>query len=271
MQILGIVNITRDSFSDGGRYLSPEAAIAHGRQLRAEGADWLDIGAESTHPDAESVSGEEEIARLTPVVRTLRTEGMRISIDAYKPEVLRAMLALGVEMVNDVTALADPEAVAAVRDSDARIILMHSTARQARAERRDEDAHTIVERVLAFFRQRVAELERQGVARSRLILDPGLGFFLGKAPELSLRMLRELANLRELELPLCVCPSRKSFIGTVLREDGGPRDVAERGAGTLAAELWALQAGVEYIRTHAVRPLRDAAALWDAIRGGKRT
>lgn len=268
MQILGIVNITRDSFSDGGRYLAPEAATAHARQLRQEGADLLDLGAESTHPDAEDVSAAEEIARLTPVVRALRAEGARVSIDTYKAEVMRAMLALGVEMINDVTALADPEAVAAVRAARVRVILMHSTGRRARAERRDEDAETIVARIVAFFRQRVADLERQGVAREQLILDPGLGFFLGRAPELSVRVLRELKTLRALGLPLCLCPSRKSFLGELLRDERGPRAVAERGAGTLAAELWALHCGAAYIRTHAVRALRDAATVWAEFREG---
>ena len=135
VQILGILTITRDSFSAGGWYLAPARALAHARQLVADGADIIDIGAESTHPAAEDVPAAEEIARLVPVIAALRADGVRVSVDTYKPAVMRAVLDLGVELINDVTALREPDAIAAVRDSSARIILMHSTASGARAER----------------------------------------------------------------------------------------------------------------------------------------
>lgn len=265
MQILGILNITRDSFSDGGRYLSSETALAHARQLLADGAAIIDVGAESTHPDAEAVSADEEIARLTPVVRVLKAEGAAVSVDTHKAAVMRAMIALGADFINDVTALRDPEAVAVVRDADVRLILMHSTAATARAERQDVAAGTIVARVRAFFEQRLAELETAGIALSRLILDPGMGFFLGRDPAVSLAVLRNLPCLRARGRPVCLSTSRKSFIGALLGSPAQPRPVDQRAAGTLATELWALAQGVDYLRTHDVRALHDAAKLWNAI------
>ncbi len=265
VQILGILNVTRDSFSDGGRFISPDHALRHALQLAADGADFIDIGAESTHPDAEDVPADEEIARLTPVVTALRSDGLRVSVDTYKPAVIRAMLDLGVTIINDVTALRDPEAVAAVRDADVQIILMHSIASGARAQRAAVEPATIVERIVGFFQRRIAEVETAGIARQRLILDPGMGFFLGRDPAVSLAVLRNIPRLADLGLPLCVSTSRKSFIGAVLGRGEEARPVGERAAGTLATELWAAQAGVEYIRTHDVRALRDAVTLWNAI------
>jgi dihydropteroate synthase type 2 len=265
MEIIGIVNITRDSFSDGGRFFAPERAIAHARQLMADGAALVDLGAESTHPDAEDVPAAEEIARLTPVLQALRQDSVRVCVDTYKPAVMRAVLKLGVEIINDVTGLRDPEAVAAVRDSTARVILMHSTAASARAERLDVDSAAIVSRIVEFFNSRIAELEAAGIGRPRLIIDPGMGFFLGCDPAVSLAVLRDLDRLTARGLPLCVSTSRKSFIGGVLGTSAGPRPVEQRGAGTLATELWAAQHGVQFIRTHDVRALRDALTMWTAI------
>jgi dihydropteroate synthase type 2 len=265
MQILGVLNITRDSFSDGGRFLEPAAALAHARALVAAGAAYIDIGAQSTRPDAEEVPVAEELARLTPVVQALRGTGVRISIDAYKPPVIAAMLALGVELINDVTALADADSVAALRPAPARIILMHSVSTAARAARVEIAPHEIMPRIMDFFERRIAVLVAAGIARERLILDPGMGLFVGRAPEVSLTVLRNLARLRAFGLPLCVSTTRKSFLGPLLGTAAGPRPIAERGAGTLASELWALHAGVEYIRTHDVRALHDAATVWQAI------
>lgn len=267
-QILGIVNVTRDSFSDGGAYLDPDAAVAHARRLVADGADIIDVGAESTHPDAEDVPAEFEAARLMPVIRTLKADGTRVSVDTHKPAVIRQALSLGVDFINDVTALRDPQSVAAARHSDAKLIIMHSRASAARAERGPADPATIVAEIIRFFEQRIAALTQAGIARERLILDPGMGFFLGSNPEVSLAVLRDLDDLIALELPILISTSRKSFIGAILGSEDAPRPVEQRGAGTLATELWAIRRGVAYIRTHDVRALRDALKMLAALRGG---
>jgi dihydropteroate synthase len=260
-QIIGIVNVTRDSFSDGGRFLEPGVAIAHARRLVADGADIVDIGAESTHPDAEDIPSDVEIARLTPVIEALKADGVRVSVDTYKPAVIRNVLPLGVELINDVTALGDPQSVAAVRDGSAKLILMHSRASAARAERGDADPATIVADIIQFFERRIAELSAAGIARERLILDPGMGFFLGRNPEASLAVLRGLERVRVLGLPIAVSTSRKSFIGAVLGQPDAPRPVDQRAAGTLATEIYTAQHGAAYIRTHDVRALRDALTM----------
>lgn len=281
VEILGILNLTRDSFSDGGRYVALDAALAHARRMAADGAAVLDLGAESSHPDAAEVSAEEEIARLTPVMEQLRADGLRVSVDTYKPAVLRHVVQRGAEFINDITGLGvlldgvaarQPEALealAVLRDSPVRIILMHAlhSKGRARAERMDADAGAIVPRIRAFFERRLAALAALGIAGERCILDPGMGFFLGRAPEPSLEVLRDLERFAALNLPLCLSTSRKSFIGAVLERNGQPCPVAERGAGTLATEIWAYQQGVRYIRTHDVRALRDAVRMWEAIAG----
>ncbi len=267
-RLLGIVNLTRDSFSDGGRYLAPEAAVAHGRRLVAAGAHIIDLGAESTHPDAEAVPADEEIARLTPVIERLRADGITISVDTHKPEVMRRALELGAAYINDVTALRDPRAVAAVRDYDARLILMYSCSPEARA-RRDADAGAeVVGEIIRFFERRIAELEQAGISPARLILDPGMGFFLSSRPEASLAVLRALPRLAGLERPVLVSTSRKSFLGAILSEGGPPRPADQRGAATLASELWAVLHGAAFIRTHDPGALRDALRVWEAIATG---
>jgi dihydropteroate synthase len=265
-EILGIVNVTRDSFSDGGKFLDSGAAVAQARQLVADGADVIDLGAESTHPDAEDVSAKVEIERLAPVIERLKADGVRVSVDTYKPAVIGHVLALGADFINDVTALHDPESIAAVRDSDAKLILMHSRSSTARAERAEADPATIVDEIVRFFEARIAALTAAGIARERLILDPGMGFFLGSNPEASLVVLRDLRRLTELGYPVLISTSRKSFIGAVL---GGtePRAIGGRLPGTLATEIWAADQGAAYIRTHDVRALTDALNMLKAVRG----
>lgn len=265
-KVLGILNVTRDSFSDGGRFLDPPTAIAHAERLVRDGAWAIDVGAESTHPDAEHISADEEIGRLERVVPALKQRGMRVSVDTYRPAVMRRVLAWGADLINDVTGMRSEDNIDAVRASACRIIVMHSISRGPHAERGGgEDAacgpDAIVDTVLVFFRDRVAALTAAGIARERIILDPGMGFFLGSNPETSFTVLRELPRLRELGLPLLVSTSRKSFIGAALAHEGAPRPPAERGAGTLATELWAALQGVEYIRTHDVRALRHGLAI----------
>jgi dihydropteroate synthase type 2 len=260
--ILGILNITADSFSDGGKYLEPAAAIAHGKALAANGADVLDLGAASSNPDAEGVPPDVEIARLAAVVPTLRGV-VPLSIDSYALQVQRWALGQGVDFLNDIQGFADPVLYPALAASRTRLVVMHSVQRMGRATRVDVSPAEIMARITAFFDARLAALETAGVARERLILDPGMGFFLGTHPETSLTVLRRLPELRaRYHLPLLVSVSRKSF----LRRITG-RDASASGSASLAAELFAIRQGAEYIRTHAPEPLRDALAVTAALDG----
>ena len=265
VQILGIVNLTRDSFSDGGRFLEPGRAVAHALQLARDGADWIDLGAQSTHPEAELVSADEELARLRPVVSDLVSRGVRVSIDTYRPEVVRVLLPLGIGMVNDVTGLRDPAMLETLAACDAKVIAVHATAPGPRATPVNVSPDEIIERIEAFGSDLIVRADRAGVRRERLILDPGMGFFLSRDPRVSLCVLRDLGRLRRLGLPLCVSTSRKSFIGAALGAPGELRPPGQRAAGTLASELWTAAQGADYIRTHDVRALRDALTIWRAI------
>ena len=266
MEIFGILNVTRDSFSDGGRLLDPEAALARGLQLVEDGAHVVDVGAASTHPEAEDVSAAEELRRLGPVVEGLLERGARVSIDTFQPEVIARAAALGVDFVNDVTALADPRSVEAARPAACRVVLMHSTSARARAERESGLNRTgdPVAEILAFFERRLDDLAHAGIARERLVVDPGMGFFLSSEPGPSLSVLRGLDRLRALGLPVLVSTSRKSFLGEVTGAV-----VGERGAATLASELWAWRAGADYIRTHDPQSLREAIAVWEGIEAAR--
>jgi dihydropteroate synthase len=260
-QIVGILNLTEDSFSDGGRFLDTGRAIAHGERLLDDGADWLDVGAESSNPAGQRVSAEEELARLVPVLGHFRGRGARISVDTHKPEVMRAAIDLGAGMINDVTALGQPGAAELLaRHPAVAVVLMHARNAGFRAEMAARSHLGLIPEICAYFERRVTELAALGIARERLLLDPGMGYFLGGNPEPSLWALRHLDELRAIGLPLYVSTSRKSFVGAVV--GGSPM---ERGAGTLATELWALHHGASYVRTHDVRPVRQAWAMWRAI------
>lgn len=275
-RILGILNLTRDSFSDGGRFRSPAAAIEHATAMHRDGADLIDVGAESSHPDSEDVSEDEELRRLSPVITALVTAGLTVSVDTTKPAVMRKTAALGASWLNDINGFRAPGAIDAAAESGARLIVMHSVSdplnacpTSPRAQRVAVDADTIVDRILAFFDERVRALERAGVPRQRIVLDPGMGFFLGDSPAASLRVLASLPRLMTLGFPLCVCTSRKSFIGAVLARDDVPQPVSERGAGSLATEVWCHLQGVQYVRTHDVRNLRQALDVLAAIRAAQ--
>jgi len=261
VRTFGIVNLTRDSFSDGGRHLAAPAAIGHAERLLADGADVIDLGAESTHPDAEDVAAGEEIARLAPVVRDLLARAATISIDTRKPEVMREMVAMGVQWLNDVNGFRSAAAMQVVAAAPARVgfVAMFSRS-QGRAERFGGDGAGTLAAVRAFFRERLQAFAAAGIGRERLVFDPGMGFFLGNSALASLTVLRHLSELRAEFGPLLVSVSRKSFLGEIT---GAP--VAERSAGTLAAELWAARAGVDWIRTHDVKALRAALSVERAI------
>jgi len=257
--ILGIVNVTPDSFSDGGRFLDPRSAIEHGLRLAADGADGIDVGGESTRPGAAPVSAEEEMARVLPVIEALARElSIPISIDTSKACVARRALDAGASMVNDVTALrADPEMASVLRDRPARVVLMHMKGTPADMQRAPWYDDTVAE-ILLFLRERVAVAVEAGIERDRIIVDPGIGF--GKRVSDNLRIIRDLDRFRVLGLPVMVGASKKSFIGKVLG-----RPVGERSAGNAAVELAAAKRGAAYLRVHDVRATRDLLLMDEAI------
>ena len=261
MKILGILNITTDSFSDGGKYLASDAALTHAVSLMEDGADILDIGAASSNPDAAAVAPEIEIARLQSVIPTLKERGFALSVDSFATPVQRWALTQSVDYLNDIHGFADPDFYPELAASSAKLIVMHMVQEKGVAVRTDVPPVEIFDRVTRFFDARVAALEKAGIARERLILDPGMGQFVGSDPENSLILLRRLPELRaRYDLPLLVSVSRKGF----LRQLSG-QPVERAGAASLAAELFAQGQGAGYIRTHAPAPLRDSVKVLKAI------
>lgn len=261
--IFGIVNITPDSFSDGGKYFAPDAAIAHARRLVADGAHVVDLGPASSNPDATPVPPEEEIRRLAPVLEALAADGIAVSVDSFQPETQAHALVHGARYLNDIQGFNEAHFHPALAASDARLIVMHSIQGRGNADRRAAPEGDIVEHICRFFEARIARLERAGVARDRLILDPGMGFFLGPTPETSFEVLARLGELKSrFGLPLLVSVSRKSFLRAVTG-----RSPQEAGAASLAAELLATTGGADYIRTHEPGPLADALAVRAALKG----
>lgn len=258
-QIFGILNITEDSFSDGGRFLAPDAAIAQARALLGQGADVIDVGAAASNPNAAPVPPETEIARLAPIVAALA--GVPLSIDSFSPAVQSWALTQPVAYLNDVRGFPEPALYPALAASKVKLVVMHSVAGTGPATRADVPAEEILARIEAFFEARLAALEKAGVAWARLIIDPGMGLFLGKRTEASLTVLRSLGRLKaRFGLPLLISVSRKSF----LRGLAG-RPVEKALPATLAAELVAALQGADFIRTHEPGPLKDALAVFRAL------
>lgn len=251
VSVFGIVNVTSDSFSDGSAYIDPNAAIAHARQLVRDGAAVVDVGAESTNPDAGEVAADVEIERLRPVVTALLQGGVEVSVDTRKPAVMAAMVDLGVQWLNDVSGFRSEQAIAVAAACEAKLVVMFARQQDGRA-RRDGGGGDAVREAMEFFGERIEALERSGVRRERIVLDPGMGFFLSPDAATSFDMLRRLCELRAFGLPLLVSVSRKSFLAAATG-----RLPKERGAATLAAELFAARQGVDWIRTHDVRALCD--------------
>src|SRR5262245_36308340 len=263
-KLMGVVNVTPDSFSDGGLYLDEEKAIAHGRELAQDGADILDVGGESTRPGAEVVSAEEEIARTEPVVAELTVDlaqtGHEVSIDTSKAAVAEAAIDAGASIVNDVTALrGDPEIGALCADRDAGLVLMHMQG-DPRTMQQNPTYADVVDDVRAFLAERLEAALAAGVAEERIWLDPGIGF--GKNLDHNLELLRRLGELRPLGRPLVVGASRKSFIGRI---DGS--EVGERLGGTIAASILAAAEGADVLRVHDVAEVAQAARVAAAILG----
>jgi dihydropteroate synthase type 2 len=260
-RIVGVVNVTADSFSDGGRYLDPGAARAHALALAAAGADVVELGAAASSPDAEPVASSEEVRRLAPVLAALVDAGLTVGVDSMHPATQIWAAEQGARYVNDVQGFPDPAVHPELARLACHLVVMHSVQRRGGATRVETDAACTLEGIHRFFDERLRALEAAGVARERLIIDPGMGFFLGATPEPSVLVLRHLAGLRaRFDLPVLISVSRKSFLGALTG-----RDVADRGAATLAAELFAAESGVDYIRTHDVAALRDALVVREAL------
>ena len=258
-RVMGIVNVTPDSFSDGGRFGTTAEAVDEAERMLAEGADWLDVGGESTRPGAEDVTEEEECRRVLPVITELkRRTAAFISIDTRKSEVARRALTAGADLVNDVSALSDPRMAQVVAEAGVPVILMHmrGTPRTMQRELHYDD---LLGEILGFLRERSARAVSAGVSDARILLDPGIGF--GKSSDDNLRILRQLPALRAAGHPLVIGASRKSFIGTTL---GVP--VGERLEGSLAVAAIAAWQGVEVIRAHDVAATKRVVRMVEAIR-----
>lgn len=254
---MGIVNVTPDSFSDGGQHMRHDAALAHARQLIAEGAAILDIGGESTRPGALPVSIQEELERVIPVLEGLRDAPVPLSIDTHKPEVMRAALAAGASMVNDINALQQPGALEAVAASDAAICLMHKQGDPQTMQAQPHYADVVGE-VKSFLRERIAAAEAAGIARARIVADPGFGF--GKSLGHNLALLKGFEAFNELGVPLLAGLSRKSMLGAITGQD-----VTHRLPASIAAALIAIQRGAAIVRVHDVRATVDALKVWGAV------
>jgi dihydropteroate synthase len=257
-RLMGVVNVTPDSFSDGGRFLDPEAAVAHGRRLIDEGAVILDVGGESTRPGAEAVEAGEELARVEPVVAGLAGGEATVSIDTSKAAVAAAALDAGAEIVNDVTALgADPEIAGLCAERGAGLVLMHMQG-DPRTMQENPTYDDVVDDVRAFLTERLERAVAAGVAEERIWLDPGIGF--GKTLDHNLELLRRLPELAQLGRPLVVGTSRKSFIAKI---DGS--EVGDRLGGTIASSVLAWRGGANVLRVHDVREVAEALRVAAAI------
>jgi len=258
VKLMGIVNVTPDSFSDGGEFPDPERAIAHGRELAEEGADILDIGGESTRPGADAVPADEELRRTRPVVEALAADGARVSIDTSKAEVAAAALEAGATMVNDVTALrADPELAGLCAARGCEVVLMHMLG-DPRTMQENPTYDDVVDDVKAFLAERIEFAVSAGIDEERIWIDPGIGF--GKTVDHNLELHRRLAELADLGRPIGFGSSRKSFIGKLT---GAPVD--QRLGGTIASNVVAYAKGARMLRVHDVGPMRDAVTTAEAI------
>jgi dihydropteroate synthase len=259
--VMGIINVTPDSFSDGGRFIAREAAVEHGLRLASEGADLLDIGGESTRPYSAPVAADEELRRVLPVIESLvGLVPVPLSIDTSKAVVAREAVAAGAEIINDVTGLeGDAAMVAAALETGAGMCAMHM--RGTPQSMQDNPAYgDVVAEVMDYLRRRRDALTAAGIEAERIALDPGIGF--GKTHEHNLMLLAHAARFHELGLPLLFGPSRKGFIGKVL----GDRE-AHRTAGTIGVALALARQGIQVLRVHDVRPVRDALLLFEAAGG----
>jgi dihydropteroate synthase len=259
--LMGVVNVTPDSFSDGGDYLDPAAALSHARQLLEEGADILDVGGESTRPNASPVSPAEEQSRVLPVIAALKKERSEtiISVDTRHADTMEQAIAVGADIINDVSALThDPRSLDVVAKAKVPVILMHMQGTPETMQNKPE-YNDVVEDILAYLRGRIEKCEAAGVDQSKIICDPGIGF--GKTLENNLTILKNLNKFHSLGCSILLGASRKSFIEKLV--PGSPAN--ERLAGSLAAAIQGLEQGVQVFRVHDVKETRQAFILWQAL------
>ncbi|MCP4934875.1 MAG: dihydropteroate synthase [bacterium] len=262
--LMGIVNVTPDSFSDGGTFLGLPSAIEHARKLACEGADIIDIGGESTRPGAKLVSIDEELSRVIPVIKGLKGKiSAKISIDTRKADVMREAIKAGADIINDVTALQyDTESLHVAASSDCPVILMHGLTEQGGDPKTMQDNpvyEDVVGEVCESLRRNIAVCEGAGIGKMRLIIDPGIGF--GKTADHNIELLANLGYFRDLGLPLLIGASRKGFIGLL----GGESDAMKRAPGSIAAALYAVSQGAKILRVHDVAKTRQALGVWQAL------
>ena len=260
-RLVGIVNITEDSFSDGGMYLAAADALACARRLRSEGADIIELGPAASHPDSARVTAEEEQRRLAPVLGSLAADGIPVCVDSFLPETQRFAISSGAAYLNDIRGFPHPGLYDTLAASGCRLVVMHSVQRTGPATRMVTGPAAIWAGIGRFFAGRLAALQAAGITRDRLIIDPGLGYFLGSNPEPSLAALARIGDLKaRFAVPVLVSPSRKSFLRTLTG-----CSIAKAGPASLAAELFAISHGPDYIRTHDVAALRDALTVLTAL------
>lgn len=256
---MGVVNVTPDSFSDGGRFLDPKAAIDHAHRLAEAGADIVDIGGESSRPGARPVSIEQEQERILPVLEGLKDLQKPVSVDTRRPEVMQAALRAGASMINDIEALCAPGALETVAKSDCAVCLMHKKGEPATMQR-DPHYDDVVAEVAGFLEARIDACVKAGIERDRIVIDPGFGF--GKTLEHNLILMRSLGTFAGLGVPLLVGWSRKSSLGRITGRTEG-----ERLPASLAMALLSLQRGARILRVHDVGETRDVVRIWEAVEG----
>lgn len=257
--VMGIINVTPDSFSDGGQHFHCDAALAQALNLINEGADLLDIGGESTRPGALSVSAQEEMDRVLPIIEGLRGVSVPVSIDTRKPEVMHAAIASGVQMVNDIDALQDAQAMYSVASSNVAVCLVHKQGNPQTMQAQPQYQNVVTE-VSRFLSERVEAAENAGIQRNRIVIDPGFGF--GKTLAHNLTLLRNLKSFTELGVPVLTGLSRKSMLGTLTGQD-----VLHRLPSSIAAALIAVERGAAIVRVHDVSATVDALKIWNAVNG----
>ncbi len=255
--VMGILNVTPDSFSDGGQYASRDAALRHAEQLIAEGAEMIDVGGESSRPGSEPLSLQEELDRVMPVLEVLKDAPVAISLDTYKAKVMHAAVALGIDCINDIWAFRQPHAIEAIANSSCGVMLMHMQ-KDPQTMQFNPDYDDVVSEVNGFLMERCVVLEDEGIARDRLAIDPGFGF--GKTVQHNMAMLAHFKTFCQHDLPVVAGISRKSSLGSITG-----RDVEHRMTASVAAALMAIERGAKIVRVHDVGQTMDAVKIWSAV------